>query len=61
MSKSILDFLIRLAALTGVAYGCYAALDAVLTADAREECWRLERQHQQGYIQAIPAWCAEVP
>ena len=38
-----------------------AAADQLLTISEQEDCWRLERQVEQGYIQAIPAWCAEVP
>jgi len=59
--KSISDFLVGLAAIAAIIYGCYAAVDSVLLAGDREECWRLGRQYQQGYIQAIPAWCSEVP
>ena len=59
--KSIADFLVGLATIAGLVYGCYAAVDSVLLAGEREECWRLGRQYSEGYIEAVPAWCAEVP
>lgn len=24
-----------------------------------DTCWRLQRQHEQGYPVTVPAWCAE--
>lgn len=48
--------------LSGIAFfATLVAADRLLTISEQEDCARLERQVDQGYIQAIPAWCAEVP
>lgn len=46
---------ILLAAGAGVAF---LALEYVLDANEAEECMRLERQVELGYIKAEPEWCA---
>ena len=34
--------------------------DIALRQSEMEDCWRLERQVEQGYIKTLPEWCEEV-
>lgn len=44
--------------LSGVLLGaCAAGARTLLDMSDREDCARLERQVEGGYIKAVPAWC----
>ena len=40
---------------------CFSLVCAEMFWDAwdADTCWRLQRQHEQGYPVTVPAWCAE--
>jgi hypothetical protein len=39
----------------------FLAVDQLMLMSEREDCTKFEHQVKDGYIKAVPAWCAEVP
>lgn len=50
-------FIIGFIIVTAVSFGC---AELALRSSEAEECNRLERQLQGGYIKTLPEWCQEV-
>lgn len=50
LAKQAVFFVLAVAATTLV-------LDFALDASEKEDCWRMQRQHDAGYPVTVPEWC----